>query len=214
MKNEDNKRTERWYNANRTTFLANDGVTYYGKVVDPKTGQEKLLQICRIGEDGVTEGDIDLLLELDEEEDNGEFNNRRLLDYSFEAQKASYSENPEVFEEDPLSMIASLEPPVHDQAFPEDECESTLKSDLDRVVAEVLEPQQQKLFDQHITHGLSFKEIKAKEETETGKVVSISGISKRWDKVFSRICKGLGVEKPLRRALSERQKAARKDVSK
>ena len=214
MKNNEKSRTERWFNANRTTFLANDGITYYGKVVDPRTGQEELLQICRIGENGVTEADLDLLLELDEEEDNDEFNNRRLMDYSFEGQKASYSANPDAFEDDPLDMIASRNPSIHEQAFPEDKPENQLEADLNRVVAEFLEPQQRKLFEDHINRGLSFKEIQANEQAETGKVVSISGISKRWDKTFARICKGLGVEKPVRRALSERQKAAKNGESK
>jgi len=207
MQNNDKNRTERWFNANRTTYLANDGVTYYGKVIDQKTGEEKTLQICRIGENGVTEADIDLLLEMDEIEDNNEFNNRRLIDFSFEKAKDFYSENPDAFEEDPLNMLIAREPSIHEQAFPDDKPSNQFEADLHRVVTEMLEPQQQKLFDQHITHGLSFKEIQTIEKAETGKLVSTSGISKRWDKAFSKICKGLGVEKPRRRALSERQQA-------
>lgn len=199
----------RWYNPSRITFLASDGVTYCAWRIDEKTGQKQPIPICKVGENGVTEEDIDILLDLDEMEDNNDFNQDRLIDWTFQNQTEVLESDCEM--KDRLESLEDPSTDVFSQAFPEIRKGTPEEVQLRSVVAEKLEPQQQRLYEDHIVRGLSFKEISEAEEKRTGKRVSPSGISKRWEKIFAKICKNLGVEKPRLRALSQQQRQMKSD---
>lgn len=96
---------------------------------------------------------------------------------------------------DRFDLIADPHSIIEEQLFPEDIPVNELAEQVRAIVDRMTEAQQN-LFWQHMGMGKFLEEIRREDTEQYGTAPSQQSYSKRWNKILSRICKELGVQKP------------------
>ena len=195
------------FSEEREAYMDKNGDYVYCQWIPVGEGCWELRPTCsvKIGEDGVT-SDITIILDdLDCEEDRQNNRSRKIRDKVFEEKCASYEKNP-IDEKgdkkaDPWEKEiykATQGTSILDQFFPEKKSADPRMDKLLELMDELTEDQRNLIFD-HLGQGKYFEQIAAEESERKGKHISRQAISNRWDRILTKLCRGFGVPKPVRR---------------
>lgn len=185
----------------RECYMDAQGNYTYNQWVQQSNGRWELVPVCtaRIGEDGVTSDLTIVLDDMDCEEDRQNNLIRKHRDSAFEAQRAAY-EADQADEDgdkrrDPwecVSRQAHEGTDLLDAIFPDEKPVDPRMAKLLELM-DTLTNDQRELIYAHLGQGKYFEEIAAEQN------VGRTAISNRWDRIIAKLCRGFGVEKPVRR---------------
>lgn len=185
----------------RECYMDEKGNYVYRHWVQLPDGKWELQTLCtaRIGEDGVS-SDITIVLDdMDCDEDRQNNLIRKHRDGAFEKRRAAYeadqSDEGGDRRRDPwenVSYQAQQCTDMFDAIFPEGRPVDPRMTRLLELMAGLTQDQRDLIYD-HLGQGKYFEEIAAEQN------VGRTAISNRWDRIIAKLCKGFGIEKPVRR---------------
>ena len=195
------------YDPERECYMDGQGNYVYNQWVQQPNGQWELKPTCivNIGENDVT-ADITIYLDdMDCDDDRANNMIRKTRDKIFSEQCAAYDADPtdengnrRVDPWDKASYQAAQGTDILDQIFPNIKpADPQMKKLLE--LMDGLSEEQLDLIYAHLGERKQFTQIAAEESERKGKTVSRQAISNRWDRIITKLCKGLGVPKPVRR---------------
>ena len=195
------------YSPEREACMDEDGNYTYCQWVRNGNGGWELKSTCtvRIGEEGVTSELVFALNDLDREDDRRDERTRRHRDKVFEARCAAYEAdslgpNGEKLVDpwEKVSYRASGERDLLDELLSSEKPADARMAKLLELMDGLTDDQLNLIYD-HLGARKQFTQIAAEESARTGKPVSRQAISNRWDRILTKLCKGFGVPKPVRR---------------
>ena len=195
------------FDPEREAYMSKDGGYTYNQWVQQPNGLWELKPTCtvNIGEDEVSSEITIVLDDMDCEDDRANNMIRKTRDKKFEEQRAAYDADPadengdkRIDPWDKASYQAAQGTDILDQIFPEDKPADARMEKLLELMAGLTEAQRDLIYD-HMGARKQFTQIAAEESERKGKKVTRQAISNRWDRILTKLCKGFGVSKPVRR---------------
>lgn len=195
------------FDPEREAYMSKDGGYTYCQWVQQPNGLWELKPTCtiNIGADEVTSEITIVLDDMDCEVDRQNNLIRKHSDKVFEEKRATYDADPadengdkRVDPWDKVSYQAAQGTDILDQIFPEDKPADARMEKLLELMAGLTDEQRDLIYD-HLGARKQFTQIAAEESERKGKPVSRQAISNRWDRILTKLCKGFGVPKPVRR---------------
>ena len=189
------------FDPDRECYMDEKGNYVYRHWVQLPDGKWELQTLCtaRIGEEGVS-SDITIVLDdMDCDEDRQNNLIRKHRDGAFEKRRAAYeadqSDEGGDRRRDPwesVSYQAQQGTDMLDAIFPEGRPVDPRMTRLLELRAGLTQDQRDLIY-AHLGQGKFFEEIAAEQN------VGRTAISNRWDRIIAKLCKGFGIEKPVRR---------------
>ena len=195
------------FDPEREAYMSKDGGYTYCQRVQQPNGLWVLKSTCtiNIGENEVTSEITIVLDDMDREVDRQNNLIRKHGDKVFDAKCAIYDadsadENSDkrVDPWNKISYQAAQGTDILDQIFPEDKPADARMEKLLEFMARLAEEQRDLIYDRLGTRK-QFTQIAAEESERKGEPVSRQAVSNRWDRILTKLCKGFGVPKPMRR---------------
>lgn len=195
------------FDPEREVYMSKDGGYTYCQWVQQPNGLWVLKPTCtvNIGENEVASEITIVLDDIDCEVDRQNNLIRKHGDKVFDTKCAAYDadfadENGDkcVDPWDKVSYQAAQGTDILDQIFPEGNPADARMEKLLEFMAKLTEEQRDLIYD-HLGARKQFTQIAAEESERKGKPVSRQAISNRWDRILTKLCKGFGVPKPVRR---------------
>lgn len=195
------------FDENREAYMTKDGGYTYCQWFPVGKDRWELRPTCtvHIGEDEVTADVTNLLDDMDCEDDRRNNQIRKHRDKIFDEKCADYdaaptseSGNKKTDPWEKASYDLSRGKDLADQFYPDDTPIDPRMEKLMELMDELTEDQRDLIY-AHLGERKQFIQIAREESARKGKPVSRQAISNRWDRILTRLCKGFGVEKPVRR---------------
>lgn len=195
------------FDPEREAYMSKDGGYTYCQWVQQPNGLWVLKSTCtiNIGENEVTSEITIVLDDMDREVDRQNNLIRKHGDKVFDAKCATYDadsadENSDkrVDPWDKVSYQAAQGTDILDQIFPEDKPADARMEKLLEFMARLAEEQRDLIYDR-LGARKQFTQIAAEESERKGEPVSRQAVSNRWNRILTKLCKGFGVPKPMRR---------------
>lgn len=189
------------YNESRDSYLDKSGNYVYTRWVKRDNGKWEREVIATVP---FTEETRDIIIFLDSDDHGCDLQNRYVeenTDYGFrnkceKKRKQNSSDEDVDFNTDPIDAIpdpAALFPTLSDtKSISED----PMVEKISEFIRTQLTDDQQNLLFAHLGEGKFLEEIRREEEAATGKKVSKQAVHNRWNRILTRLCNHLGVDKP------------------
>lgn len=199
------------FDPERECYMDGDGNYTYNTWIQQPNGLWELKPVytAKIGEEDVTSEITIVLDDMDCADDRANNQIRKHRDKVFEEQRAAYDADPtdengdkRVDPWDKVSYQASQGTDILDQILPEDKPTNARMEKLLELMAGLTDEQRNLIYD-HLGARKQFTQIATEESERKGKPVSRQAISNRWDRILTKLCKGFGVPKPVRRSDSK-----------
>ena len=192
------------YNEDRDSYVTADGdIVYLGS---RKVGNRwERYEIARYTfAELEAAGQTEIVIAIDENHrdmDIQKDHNIRNADKVIEKQQAGdYGDDDADFTEDPLEQIADPHGDVFDQLFPEPEPPENPQIAIVRKVIESLAPAEQEMFWARYGEMQFLEDIRRADLEKNGTAPTQQAYSKRHNKIITKTCEVLGVEKPRKRS--------------
>ena len=185
-------RAKAYVNPTREEYLSEDRQCIY-RVEEYGQGKTRTVELFRVGVNGITEKDIEMLAELYQQEDQFYFDQKRLTG------KRHIVEDKEFGAPGTISgTVTTDEDDVFYKAFPQYRQKSANEKRLaliGTVAHRVLKGRRLYIYIQHIECGRTLKDIAEELNAKSDKPVSESAIDNVWYRIVDRLCRELGVER-------------------
>lgn len=189
------------YNESRDCYLDQSGNYLYTRRVKRENGKWEREIIATIP---FTEETRDIIIFMDADDHDADLQERydeENTDYGFrnkqeKQQEQSTTDDDDEFDSDPLNAIpdpAALLPGLLDT---EEITDDPLVEKISEFIRTQLTEEQQNLIFAHLGEGKFLEDIRREEESITGKKISKQAVHNRWNRILTRLCNYLGVEKP------------------
>ena len=195
------------FDEDRICYMDPRGNYVYKKWIEDENGTLQLItaDIVKIGKKGISAKFTIFLDDMDVEEDR---QNDRLQDWQdliFAKKLAEYETHPgQSYEHDDfdpwekVSWLASQGTDILDQILPDEKPVDPRVEKLQELLDTLTEEQRDLICD-YFGMEKQIKTIAAEQSCRKGRRVSHQAVSHQLDRILTRLCKGFGVEKPVRR---------------
>lgn len=189
------------FNQNRDSYLDESGNYIYTRQVKRANGKWEREIVATVP---FTDETRDIIIFLDANDHGIDLQERydeENADYSFRNKQTKQSKQhsidvDEEFDSDPIEAIPDPTDMLSEMLNSVPAKDDPVVEKLTEFIHSQLSEEQQNLFYAHCGQRMFLEDIRREEEALTGKKVSKQAVHKRWNRILSKICKQLGVEKP------------------
>ncbi|MGI5986423.1 MAG: hypothetical protein ACOX7O_11345 [Oscillospiraceae bacterium] len=189
------------FNQDRDSYLDKSGNYIYTRWVNRANGKWEREIVATVP---FTEETRDVIIFLDSDDHGYDLQDRyadensdyKIRNKQEEKHKQRIKDDDFDFSEDPIDTIPDPKPLLPQLLDSESLSEDPMVEMISEFIRTQLTEDQQNLIFAHLGESKFLEDIRREEEATTGKKVSKQAVHNRWNRIITKLCKYLGVEKP------------------